>query len=55
VSDIKDDECGKSEYKGEDFTDEAGIFCYEGEFGGAPVWVVLYLAHIWLGSVLFYA
>jgi hypothetical protein len=40
VGDIKDDECERSEYKGEDLAYEVGIFCYEGEFGGAPVWLV---------------
>jgi hypothetical protein len=37
---IKENGCGRSEYKGEDVDDCAGIFRFEGENGGTPVWMV---------------
>jgi hypothetical protein len=43
VRDIKDDKCGRSEYKGENHADQSGIFCFEGGYEGASVWVVLHL------------
>jgi hypothetical protein len=46
VRDIKDDECGRSEYKGENHADQSGIFCFEGGYEGTPVWVVL--EHVWI-------
>jgi hypothetical protein len=37
VRDIKDDECGRSEYKRENHTDQLGIFCFKAVYEGAPV------------------
>jgi hypothetical protein len=38
---VKYDECGRSEYKGENFDDEVGMFCFEEDFEVSRVWMVL--------------
>jgi hypothetical protein len=40
---MKDDECGRSKYKGENMSEWSGIFRFEGEDKGERVWIVLYL------------
>jgi hypothetical protein len=37
---MKDDECGRSEYKGENIDEYDGIFRFEGENEGDRVWMV---------------
>jgi hypothetical protein len=39
---MKEDECGKTENKGERIDEEDGIFPFEGEYKGERVWIVLY-------------
>jgi hypothetical protein len=38
--DIKDDECGRSEYEGKNVDDKDGIFRFEGEDEGERAWMV---------------
>jgi hypothetical protein len=38
--DIKDNECRRSGYEGENVDDEDGIFCFEGGFEVPRVWMV---------------
>jgi hypothetical protein len=38
---MKDDECGRSKYKGENMSEWNGIFRFEGEDKGERVWIVL--------------
>jgi hypothetical protein len=37
---MKDDECGRSKYEGENMSEWGGIFRFEGEDGGERVWIV---------------
>jgi hypothetical protein len=37
---MKDDECGRSKYKGENMSEWSGIFRFEGEDKGERVWIV---------------
>jgi hypothetical protein len=39
--DIKDDECERSGYDGENVDQEDGIFRFEGEYKGERVWMIL--------------
>jgi hypothetical protein len=37
---MKDDECDRSKYKGENMGEYDGIFRFEGEYEGERVWIV---------------
>jgi hypothetical protein len=41
MREMKEDECGRSEYEGENFDNKDEIFCFEGGFEGPRVWMVL--------------
>jgi hypothetical protein len=45
---MKYDGCGKSDYKGKNLTEHAGIFYFEGENKGRRVWMILLQTITWL-------
>jgi hypothetical protein len=40
AGETKEDECGRSEYKGGNSDEQDSIFCFEGGNEGRPVWMV---------------
>jgi hypothetical protein len=48
---LKDDECERGKYGGENLDDQDNIFRFEGGNGGILVWTVLFFRYLSLGKI----